>query len=430
MKLFFNPKDSRAIKKSCVFIGTIEVAGVASNLALGLKQIGYDVLFISKFHHRFAYEARLKPSRINAIWQKIGDWRQSPKCQNKILKILGFLLDKCVAFIVLAYALKKCDIFVLNFGSQIVSRKFDLLLLKYLNKKIIVIYLGSDSRPPYLDGGRFPGVDNEEIPKAEIIYKQIKKCKKMVALHERYADYIINNRHSGHYFKKPFLDYEQVSPVAVIGLEDEATRMNATEIPTKNDGINILHIPSNSLVKGTTVIESTIQDLQKDGYPIHFTKIENVTNAEVQANVSKCDFIIDQLYSDQKLPVFATEAALQAKPVIIAGYSASLEFQENVATSETSFFVHPTQIRQAIIYFLENPKFRECISGNAKIFSSNHQTPHAVALRFELMFADDVPDNWYCHEFSTNDLTGCGLTEERRTALMEAVINKYGSSAL
>ena len=418
------------MKKSCVFIGTIEVAGVASNLAVGLKQIGYDVILTSKFRHPFGYGATLKQHPINVLWQKIGDMRIRLKGRASIMKPLGFLVDKCFALIVLAYALKKCDVFVLNFGSQIVSRKFDLILLKYLNKKIIVIYLGSDSRPPYLDGGRFPGVGRENIPKAETIYKQIKKCKKMISLHEKYADYIINNKHSGHYFKKPFLDYEKVSPAAVIKSGNIHRRLTRNRPLDSNAEFTIVHAPSNPLVKGTATIELIISELRRNGFRVILKKLEGLSNDEVQVHIADCDFVIDQLYSDLQMPVFATEAALQGKPVIIAGYSASLDFKENVNSSEITFFVHPTQIREAVVYFFENPDFRKRISENAQIFASNNQSPAAVARRFELMFLDNVPDDWYCEQCSSTDMNGCGLTEERRTALIEAITSKYGSSIL
>src|SRR3990170_1211052 len=60
-----------------------------------------------------------------------------------------------------------------------------------------------------------------------------------------------------------------------------------------------------------------IKKMQLKGHSIELIEIIRKTNAEVLDELSRCDFIIDELYSDAAMAGFATEAAFFGKPAIV-----------------------------------------------------------------------------------------------------------------
>ena len=84
--------------------------------------------------------------------------------------------------------------------------------------------------------------------------------------------------------------------------------------------IRILHSPSSPEVKGTYLIRQAINALKAKGYPIDYVEIMGKPNTVVIAELEKCDFIVDQLYSDTPMSGFATEAAFFGKTAVVGGY--------------------------------------------------------------------------------------------------------------
>ena len=48
---------------------------------------------------------------------------------------------------------RRYDAFVFLYGETITNTGFELTLLRWLGKRTVVVFVGSDARPPYIDGG-------------------------------------------------------------------------------------------------------------------------------------------------------------------------------------------------------------------------------------------------------------------------------------
>lgn len=148
------------------------------------------------------------------------------------------------------------------------------------------------------------------------IRKRVTKQFKQISFIEKYADHIIGYYFTFHFLTKKFIDYFFIGNIGI--LTDSKEEINTEKL--KSEKIRILHAPSNPIHKGTEKIRKIIQKL-KTKYPfIEYIEITSKTNKEVIENIKKCDFVIDQLYSDTPMGFLALEASIYNKPSIVGGY--------------------------------------------------------------------------------------------------------------
>ena len=74
-------------------------------------------------------------------------------------------------------------------------------------------------------------------------------------------------------------------------------------------GLRVLHAPSHPYVKGTYEIKRVISSLQDAGHPIKLILLNGLPNSKVLQELEKCDFVVDQIYSDGPLGGLGVEAA-------------------------------------------------------------------------------------------------------------------------
>lgn len=81
------------------------------------------------------------------------------------------------------------------------------------------------------------------------------------------------------------------------------------------DTLKISHAPSDRGVKGTEFLVSAVQQLQANGYAVELEILENLSHAEVLERIGDCDIFVDQLHHGWYGGV-AVEAMALGKPVI------------------------------------------------------------------------------------------------------------------
>ncbi|MGL4525513.1 MAG: hypothetical protein ACRCUC_00915, partial [Aestuariivirga sp.] len=296
-----------------IFIGPMEIAGIGAGLAHGLAALGHVPYLWLSAPHPFAYAAEAPPA-IVAIWQRIGQWRQNTPRSNIVLKALLVILHWLWAWPVLALALRRCEAFIFLYGRSITGTRLELLLIKALRRRIIVICLGSDARPPYMDGSRRSA--DGRLPTPRRLARLSRQLKHQMRLHEAHADYIVNAPSTSQFQTRRYIDWFAMGlPRMLPSADSEQARPEGR--------VRVLHSPSNPVLKGTPIILETIARLGAAGLPVDLVRIEKMPNAQVLRELASCDFVIDQLYSDSPMATFATEAAHFGKPAVVAGYFAA-----------------------------------------------------------------------------------------------------------
>lgn len=295
-----------------VFVGLVEVAGFYSRLAAGLRALGADCTLCLIGDHPFGYggvtrvpwDLRL----LRATVARVGRARTAGQPVRALPWRLVGLLARIALFLRVALT---HDVFVFGFGLTF-FRGRDLPFLRLLGRKVIVVFNGSDHRPPYLNGVACRTPDDARHPR---LRQETERIKRLVTSLERNADVVVAHHLSAQFHERPFV------PSGVIGLPCVIPPAEPAGASAEGRPVRVLHAPSLSAVKGTDRIRAAIAALKGRGLAIDYVEITGRPNSEVLDELRRCDLVVDELFSDARMAGLASEAAMFAKPVIVAGYA-------------------------------------------------------------------------------------------------------------
>lgn len=397
-----------------VFIGFYEIAGYNGSLKWGFDELGVDAHFFNLNAHLFNYNGAEVDNRFIRLIKFIDGKASTGVSAMRLFWTLGYRI--CTALLGL-WALPRYDTFIFSFGMSFL-RYYDLPVLRFFNKQVIFVYLGSDSRPPYLNRKNY---DNS----LALIIRQSQSMKRDIKTVEKYADYIINHPPTGHFHERKFVQFMKIGiPTCFKGGEEHTAFTADTGI------IRILHAPSHE-GKGTDRIRTAIAALEHKGHRIEYVEIINRPNAEVLLELSRCDFVVDELYSDAIMARFAAEAAYFSKPAIVGGYAEEYDF--GTVTAEEMPPVHrclPEDIEAAIEKLICDVPYRLALGESAREFLNHYWSPCAVAARFLRLISNDIPDDWLYDPRNIRYLHGWGLTDKQARTLVRRYMEAGGDTAL
>jgi glycosyltransferase involved in cell wall biosynthesis len=406
-----------------VFLGPVEIAGIAQSLARGLAEQGIPAEIVLSIAHPFQYE---KPSSSwwQRVWQRLGARRVALGRDRLVSKSLAVLAHHAWGWLVLLLVIPRFDAFVFLYGQTITNSRLELWLLRRLNRKILFIYAGSESRPPYMDGGMFPGMANDPLPPTSAVLAATRRCVRRVAEQERFADYIICSPTTAHFLQRPYINWFAMGfPKDLLDLPPSEQRAAGP--------LRVLHGPSNPLVKGSALIIEAIEQLIAEGCSIELITLQGVSHARVLEELARCDLVVDQLYSDTPLAGLATEAAFFGKPSVVAGYFAK-DIEAYLAPGQIapSLFVEPTALKSAIRSLIEDPEARRDLGLRAQRFVRENWSAGKVAERYLQLLQGRPQDDWWCDPGAIGYVAGCGMPLGRVQRLTGALVREYGTDAL
>ncbi|QDG59410.1 glycosyltransferase [Pseudomonas sp. NIBRBAC000502773] len=405
-----------------VLIGPVEIAGVAKGLAKGFAENGISADLVLESRHIFSYGGA-RDSWLIRAWQAIGARRGATQSRQLLRKIFYVLLHKAWSWLVFLGSVFCYDAYIFLYGRTLTDSHLELFLLKAFRKKVVFINVGSDFRPPYLDGSVYPCV--AESPDFHKLGRVVNTLKKRIALHERYADFIVSSPSSSHFHEQPFINWFAMGVPAAF---DAPVGIDTKPAAGK---VTILHSPSSPLAKGSQRIGEVIDGLIARGYPIEFIKLQGVSNQEVLKQLAHCDFIVDQLYSDIPLAVFGSEAARFGKPCVIAGYMA-----ENVSRYiqaedvPPSLYVLPQNLEAAIEKLVCEPEYRTELGRRAQLFVQERWSCAVVARRYLDLLEGTPRAEWWFDPSRIDYVGGCCAPDYHVRFLVSGVVEQLGASAL
>ena len=223
---------------------------------------------------------------------------------------------------------------------------------------------------------------------------------------ERYADVIINHTATSQYFSRSLVS------LLAIGIPING-RVDAVKA-SQRQSIRILHAPSRPLAKGSLVFRQVVDELIAEGYSIDLVELVGVPNRVVLKELQNCDFVIDELYSDTPLAMFATEAAMFGKPAIVGGYyAAQLSADNQYSVLPPSLYVAPEEIKQAIRKMIDDKEFRTDMGNRAHDFILNNWSARMVAKNYLRLIEGDIPKQWIINPKELDYCWGWGLSKRK-----------------
>jgi hypothetical protein len=406
-----------------IFIGPIEIAGYYGRLAIGLRDLGYEVNFYLNDNTNYNYEI-LPNLKFGAILNYLKKQYEHSETSNPFHPYLVKSIYRSFYFLWGLRVIFTHKVFIFGFGRSLFNNGLDLRICKILGKIVICnISHGSEARPPY-----FNGIYNGDYLSDEYlstIHMLTKEMKKRLTVIEKYADFIIGSpKSSSPFINRNMIHYLNIGhPLNFHLLEN--FKKNSAFKPFK-----ILHAPTRPVAKGAQKIEEVVNRLIRNGYNIEFVKLTNVSNYEVLNELSKCNLVIDQLYSDIHLPIISAEAGAIGIPSIVCGYEIRDHAILDSSKIPPGLICLPEELEISITTLLNTPSKMENLSNEINIFLKNNWNITSVAKNFERLILKDVPNNWYFDPSETDYIYGACIEQNQLIMNLQLYIEKYGFESL
>ncbi len=413
------------MKNRRICIGTTEICGIMMKLSHAFSSMDIvNECFCMNENANFTdgndeyYNPRLK--RFYYLSWKI---KQNYLNGKKIAARLWQIAEMFEIILLFIYTLRKFDAYIFIFarsffsGNPYLNRVIGLeyFLLKCFRKSVVVIYCGSDSRPPYC--GKY------EKSLAELA-KTVKKMADHVHIVERSA-IVIDNPASAYFHRKPYISYNFIGNLVE---EDEFVKRKKGY--SESSKIKILHAPSSASYKGTDVIRNAVKKLLDDGYEIVYKELSGVPHSVIVEELKNCDILVNELYSDFPMSMLDTEAALNGIPVVTCGYYAEYYKSEMPGPIPPTCYCLPEQMEEILADLITNPKKRIAIGRNEQEFVRSNWMAKDVAKKILRLFDADIPDNWLYDPKRSVYLWGAAVNKKRTMEMVCYLIKNHGMKSL
>lgn len=391
-----------------IFIGPIEVAGFCSSLGNGFEEIGWEVNTLFTGTNPFGYCGTGKSAlvrRFQSVFDCLGELRVKKKPLRVPIAALRIIL-KAVFFLLILPAKQN---YVFIFGQSLLPLNLDIRILRWVGRKAICVYLGTDSRTPYLSGDILLLTSRDVAPTRARKLKSLRaKLADNLARVHRCCSHVVDNPMSGILQSGKFLNWFSMGFPTVAPPETALAKDSWGKA-----GPLIIHAPSFREIKGSDLIESILKELADEGVVFRYRALSGVPNREVKALLAEAHVVIDQLYSDTPLAGLGTEAASYGCAVVVGGYG----------WEECSVLISPEMMPPSLKVDPENFKedLRKLLTDEAACAERGRQLHRfvkerwnaaTVAGRYAAVFAGEIPPEWWIDPQDLLYTGGMGATRE------------------
>ncbi len=317
----------------------------------------------------------------------------------------------------LCWAIPRFDVFIFGGEQSFLRQQRDLPVLRLLGKRVIWIFTGSDHRPPYLSGRMIREIpdDNELASRSAAVRARAQRI-------ERHAT-VVAHPASAQYHSHPFVRF------LAIGIP--AWRDNLPPTADSNGWATVVHSPSDPAAKGTPLIRQIVAEVSAGQPGMRYVELTGRPNRDVLAAIASADLVIDEVYSDTPMAVFATEAALLGRPALVGGYYADEMLYDHPGEEiPPSFYVPPTDLLRTLQQIVDEPALAVEMGRRASAFVHDRWAPASVAKRLLVLANGESPTEWWTDPEGLRYVGGWGISNERLRLRLRSFIASVGPSAL
>lgn len=316
--------------------------------------IANQMTIISKAQRELGYYSRSCDFSNNWFNYKSDQCLNLEKLNNKYHRI--FRMSQFFLSSILKY-----DVFHFYFGSTLLPRYYDLPILKRMNKKMVMQYLGSDIRQKSIAEGK-----NKFL---QMKVKDEKEIRHRISTVAKYIETAIVGdcelyEYIQRYFKK----------VIIIRAALNIQNYRPT-IPSLYKKIPlIVHAPSDKKIKGTEYILKAICKLKKE-YNFRIKLIHGLNHEKAKNIYEKADIIVDQLLGGSH-GVFSIEAMALGKPVIC--YIRE-DLKSKYPEELPIISANPENIYDVLKLLIEDAKFRHELGKKGRAYVEKYHDARKIA---------------------------------------------------
>lgn len=406
-----------------IFVGPQEIAGFLSRSATALADEGANVVAFKQVHTK-QHPERVQHPKIH--WLFAGMVESISEAPSIIRSTGLFFIKLCALFT----ALYKADACLFIGGKGFLNYPIDYYLLRLFGKRVVHMYVGTASRPRYLSAYARKALDSDKSIANKFTAKLIKRTRRQqarVRATSRAANCVIENPLCGHFQTRPFVNYFKIGmPIRMIGESSE------TQTETIARKTRILHCPSRPEIKGTKRILETLTPEVLKRFNAELIVLTGVPHSRVLEEIQKCDFIIDQLYSDSPLAGFAAEAASHCRVPIVGGYGWE-DIRQNLDNEDLppAMLCDPKDLFSAVEQLCNDTSKRQQLTSRLnKFLSQGAWSGQAFASKLGRVLNNDVPDSWLVDPQTIRYKHGVGLSEDDTKGIIQKMTDLAGIGAL
>lgn len=269
-----------------VFIGLQEIANVVHNYASGFRSLGVETSTVVR-DRAWQYP----DSTYDVVLaEHLGPIPSAGGLTNRTRRLLWRLRF----YLLFVKSAVTCDVFIFIFGSAFRSDRIDYWLLKKLGKRIVSVFLGSDTRYwfAYAQEAELLGTDadirdyiKDGLKDQAHDFLAVKL--ETVQRAEAYSDLIVALPDAAQLQTRPYMRLN--IPIDLSAL--------VCEIPDREVPV-VVHAPSKRSTKGTNQVLAAVEQLRSEGVNFEFRLIENAPNRQVREFLRQSDIVIDQVFSE------------------------------------------------------------------------------------------------------------------------------------
>lgn len=257
-----------------IFIGLNNISSQIGDFGRAFNALGIDTLTASIDHKRIVDSSDLDVVLTDQIPAHLTD----PAARQRALVEANRALW--------ARAVEECDTFFFMWSS-FRNDLADYIQLKEMGKRIVVFFVGSDSRwvPAMRQEFARYNMPPIEYPEGYHLYGDLPVHQlQRVRMAERYADVIYCHPGHGQLALRPYMS--SLPPIDVTPFVENTCQR---ERPL------VVHAPSNDAFKGTRYVLPVIEQLRAEGVPFDFELIQNLPYREAIARYSDADILVGQM---------------------------------------------------------------------------------------------------------------------------------------
>jgi hypothetical protein len=407
-----------------VFLGLTEVAGYFSALERGLADLGIDArrfdLSANPLGYGRAGAPGSAPRRARLLGLGVarpGSWRR--RAWDLLVRTHRWYRS-ARALILFPYAVWRFDTFILA-GSGLFADGRELSLLRRLGKQVVVVFLGSDHRPPYLNG---IWIRDAQVEGFGRIARDARRIAARVRRVETSGCAVVALPSSAQFHRRPYAHFLS------IGFPFARPESTAATSRVPSPRVVALHCPTNMASKGTPEIRAAIATLRQSGLDIDYRELSGRPHAQVLRAIQEADFVIDEVYSDTPMAGFATESASFGRPAVVTGYFADAEDELVPDPKPPTLAGLPDQLTAAIQQLATDAGLRADLGQRAQQFVTETWDPKVVAERLVILAEGRAPSSWMVDPDRVTYCRGWGTDEALLRASLRDLISQRGIGAL
>lgn len=395
-----------------ILLGMIEVSGYWSRMHEGLEAIGEDVTLLCTDTHPYGYSGSSRSGWAVRALQRSRSGKRSIASRVVEITLRSVLLIRYAA---------THDVFIFGYRTSFFNTR-DLWLLRRLGKTVVIVFHGSDERPPYMDGYLGAVPDDELVSRSRAQKRLVDRCHK-------HAHLVVSNPNSGQFQQGRCLTYHVLgNPVST-----KVTPTPARTGSAADRTIRILHAPSNPEAKGSAVIRDACRDLAASGLDIELDEVEGVSNVELHRRILESDLVVDQAFGDCAWAMLAAEASLLGRPAVIGGYcydQAQVHRYLPDGYVPPTAWCEPTELGETIRRLATDEGSRLALGAAAREFAESMWNPQSVARRLMLAIDGTAPEDWFFEAGGIDYPWGGGITRDQVRRRVRSTVLAGGRSAL